>query len=171
MTQLFNLDDIKLIKIESVTEPPFFYLQQFYEFEFSPITHSDTNEQGLYDHQALETTWHHHYDAYLFYLKKLPIGLAIVNLASQIDSNEQTRDIAEFFVMPNYRLHGVGELMATKLFNHYPGTWEVRQLLSAENARKFWLSVINKYTKGNYQEIKCNNEAWNGYLIKFSSAD
>jgi predicted acetyltransferase len=165
-----SLSDIKLTQIKSVDEPPFFYLLQFYEFEFSPITNCDTDENGLYDYKKLQTTWHHNYDAYLFYLDKLPIGLAVVNLSSKLDNSPNTRDIAEFFVMPNYRSYGIGELMATQLFDKYPGQWEVRQLHKAGKARKFWLQVINKYTKGNYTELECNNQLWHGYVQRFLSS-
>ncbi len=164
-----NLNDLKIIPTPDVESPPFFYLQQFYEFEFSCLTNSDTDYNGLYDYKALQASWNnHHYHAYLAYLNQLPVGFAVVNLNSQIDNNPNTRDIAEFFIMPKYRRAGIGKNVAIEIFNRYPGNWEVRQLPIAATARLFWIQTINNYTKGNYTEILMNDPKWNGYVQKFT---
>lgn len=168
MNKTVSLSELKLVQTKKVEDPPFIFLQQFYEFEFSPITLSDTDENGLYDYKKLQASWHHNYNAYLFYLNKLPIGLAVINLASQIDNDQDTRDVAEFFVMPNYRHHGIGEIMAIEIFNRYPGKWEVRQLYQAKKARQFWLKIVDGYTAGKFTELEYNDHVWHGYLQKFT---
>ncbi|HSW70864.1 MAG TPA: GNAT family N-acetyltransferase [Gammaproteobacteria bacterium] len=166
--KIIKSSNLNLVLTNAIESPPFLYLQQFYEFEFSPITLYDTNEMGFYDHQKLRLTWHQHYHAYLFYLSHLPIGFAVINLASQINYDQNTRDVAEFFVMPNYRNRGVGESMAFKLLDQYPGNWEIRQLFNATKARQFWLKVINNYTSGNFSE-ESEDHRWHGYLQKFTT--
>ena len=53
-----------------------------------------------------------------------------------------TKDIAEFFIMPNFRNKNFGEKLAHQIFDQYVGKWEVRQLIEAVQARKFWLKTI-----------------------------
>lgn len=162
---------LELIKNTDVETPPFFYLQQFYEFEFSSITNSEINDQGLFDYKALQSSWNNgKYEPYLFKMnKKLPVGFAIVNLNSQIDGDANTRDIAEFFIMPNHRKKGVGKMMATQIFNLYKTKWEVRQLFNAENSRVFWLNVIKQYTNNNFNEKSITNHSLPMYVQQFAS--
>lgn len=146
---------IKILRVNDVNSGPFFHLQQLYEFEFSPITGNEVHENGLYDHLSLQKSWNNHnYHAYLFIDGKKPVGFCVVNLNSQISSDENTKDIAEFFIMPNLRGKQIGEKLAYKIFDFYRGTWEVRQLCKAVLARKFWLKTIASYTDGKFEEKK-----------------
>lgn len=146
------MDDcsIEIIRVKDVNSGPFFHLQQLYEFEFSPITKNEVDENGLYDHKTLQKSWNNHnYHAYLFLDGKKPVGFCVVNLNSQINFDHNTKDIAEFFIMPNLRGKNIGEKLAHQIFDLYKGKWEVRQLFEAVLARKFWIRTIKNYTKAN----------------------
>lgn len=161
------IDSLRVEKTNAVDSAPFINLQGYYEAEFSFITQNDVDELGQFDLKSLQKSWNNYnYDAYLLYSKSTPIGLCVVNLSSQISFGENTKDIAEFYILPKYRNKGAGLWFAHTLFNLYPGQWEIRQLKNAEQARKFWLKTIESYTK-QYKESFIDDQIWHGYLQEF----
>jgi len=68
-------------------------------------------------------------------------------------AGEGTRDISEFFVLRRHRRRGVGTEVARRVFDRYPGKWEVTQLTRNVDAQAFWRRVIGDYTGGRYDEL------------------
>lgn len=160
----------EIIAINNLESGPFFHLQQLYEFEFSSITKNEIDENGLYDYKSLQSSWNNkNYDAFLFVYNKRPVGFCVVNLNSQFNQDSETKDIAEFFIMPNVRNKKFGEQLAHQIFNRYIGKWEVRQLLDAVLARKFWHKTIKNYTKCKIEENVEKTEFGNYYVQRFSN--
>ena len=159
-------DLITIKKINSHLDKVFQNLQQSYE-KFSSITGYKTNEQGLFDQDFLISTWSEHgYDIYLFEVNSLTAGFAVINLSSMINHDKDTRDIAEFFIIPELRNQDFGTKFAQEIFIKYPGKWEVRQLAVLHKARKFWLKAIKATNPEDFQE-EINNPNWEGYLQSF----
>ena len=46
----------------------------------------------------------------------------------------------------------VGTEVARRVFDRYPGKWEVTQLTRNVDAQAFWRRVIGAYTGGRYEE-------------------
>lgn len=137
------LQELKLVQNNDRRAAPFVHLQQLYEFEFSAFTKYKIDKFGLYDQQKLCEHWSEHgVDIYLAYRNNLPIGFAVVNLSSLISGDLNTRDVAEFFVMPEERMNQVGKWLACEIFSKYVGNWEVRQLKGLESAHSFWLRPL-----------------------------
>src|SRR5213594_868785 len=67
-------------------------------------------------------------------------------------AGEGTRDISEFFIVRRHRRRGVGTEVARRVFDRYPGKWEVTQLTRNVYAQAFWRRVIGAYTGGRYEE-------------------
>lgn len=59
------------------------------------------------------------------------------------------------------RKNKFGYRLATAIFDLYPGTWQVRQIEGAENAKAFWRKTIDKYTKTKFDEVIVNDPDWN----------
>lgn len=150
--------NLKIEKVKDINDRTFKNLQQLYEFEFSIITKTETNEYAEYDQQMLKSAWSKNgFDIYILKLKNNPIGFAVININSMIDGNINTRDIAEFFVLPLHRNKNYGKYLAHKIFDIYEGRWEVRQLSTAQKAHQFWLKTIREYTNNNFIEEKTHN--------------
>ena len=110
------LAQLRLEKNNDRAAAPFVHLQQLYEFEFSPITKYEINEAGLYQQESLCEHWSKHgVDIYVAFKNKTPIGFAVVNLSSMISDDTDTRDIAEFFIMPSERANQIGKWMAYEI--------------------------------------------------------
>ena len=161
---------VSIKKVIDITTAPFCHLQQLYECEFSVVTQSEVNDEGLYCQQALIDTWSTAgFDVYLFYYGRLPVGFCVVNLSSMISNDHLVRDMAEFFILPLYRRHGLGRYCAQEVFNCYLGPWEVRQLGQLHSARNFWCSVIGNHTRGDFRHAHINTPQWTGYIQYFTS--
>ena len=76
-------------------------------------------------------------------------------LIQQKDQNgEAIYDVGEFFILRKIRGKGVGKTVAHRIFDQYPGQWEVRQLVQNKPAQHFWRAVISQYGDGRYQESR-----------------
>ena len=58
---------------------------------------------------------------------------------------------AEYLVIPKYRRNKIGKKVAFKIFDKYPGNWEVKPSYNSEKAYLFWKKTIEEYTKNNYK--------------------
>ena len=75
-------------------------------------------------------------------------GFVLVNKEGSTPDVEW--DMGEFFVIAKFQGKGVGRYAALKTFDRFPGTWEVRQMVSNQPAIDFWRRVIESYTHGHF---------------------
>jgi predicted acetyltransferase len=144
------------------------HLGQFYAYDFSEITGTDLPESGRFASLTLEDLDDPGYVAYLVRVDGSPAGFAIVHRGSFFErSDADLTDMDEFFVMRKYRRSGVGAEVAKRLFDLYPGRWEVREVALNVAAQAFWRRVIGEYTGGAYHERIVENERWNGPVQSF----
>lgn len=74
-------------------------------------------------------------------------------------------NIAEFFVMRKYRQKGVGKAAAEKIFDQFPGGWEISQWSNNLPAQKFWQKVVAGYTDGNYNTFTAEGKNEAGFTF------
>src|SRR5215472_3922850 len=67
-------------------------------------------------------------------------------------AGDGTRDISEFFILRRHRRQGIGAEVARRMFDAFPGKWEVTQLTRNVEAQTFWRRIIGEYTRGRYVE-------------------
>jgi predicted acetyltransferase len=65
-----------------------------------------------------------------------------------------THDVAEFFVLRQYRRLGVGRRAAHLLWKHLPGNWTVRVSQGNRGALDFWRHAVARATNGTATEIE-----------------
>ena len=113
-----------------------------------------------YDVSAL---WRNGYDVYLAKVLDELAGFAIVG------SIEGAHDVHEFFVARSFRRSGVGERMATQLWEERPGEWLVRVLEANTGAVHFWRTAITKYSGGSHTEEDRNVKGRPWRFFKFTA--
>jgi predicted acetyltransferase len=132
------------------------HLYQFYMYEFSRITGWGPNLAGLFGEDDLDGCWTRpHIHPFLVAVDENWSGFALVTTMehSHLTHTANAVDMSEFFIMGYQQKKGVGEYVATQLFDMFPGKWEVYQLTQNVNAQAFWRKVIGRYTNGQYQEF------------------
>lgn len=126
-------------------------LLEKYDYEFSQWDGRDVNALGLYGYDYLDNYWTED-KRYAFFIEvdgKLA-GFAMVNNYHEVDEPTDYT-MAEFFVMFKYRRRGVGQAAAYALFDRFKGRWQLMRHPKNLEAVRFWDSVVDGYTKGNYR--------------------
>lgn len=145
-------------------------LMQLYLYEIFTIAGWDIGTDGIYgSSQRTESFWTggKHRSFFITVGGKLA-GFVIVGEQSHF-GGPGTRQISEFFVLRGYRRRGVGARAATRVFDMFPGRWEVIQLTRNVEAQAFWRAVIGRYTGGRFEDIEQPEHEWAGRLQFFES--
>lgn len=74
-------------------------------------------------------------------------------------------NIAEFFVMKKYRHKRVGKTAAVKIFDMFPGGWEISVWQDNLPALNFWEKVAAEYTNGKYSTFTAKEKNVAGYTF------
>ena len=161
---------IQLWRAGQVDRERFLRLYELYSYDFSEIYQLDVDELGSYGHKDLIGCWSEQ-DRYpiLFRVDEMLGGFAIVDHRSYLTGDSNTWDMAEFFVLRKYRRLGVGSFVAMRLFDMFPGRWEVRQAAKNLGAQAFWRCVISEYTNQAFSEVVLHDERWQGPVQYFAS--
>jgi predicted acetyltransferase len=143
---------------------------QYYVYDMTEIVDLELGGDGRFVVPALDAWWtdarrHPHF----IQLDGKVVGFALVQQGSRITGDDQTWNVAEFFVMRKYRRGGVGGAAAVRVFDAYRGTWEVRELASNHGGIAFWRRVIGIYTKGNFREEILDDARWRGPVQSFQN--
>jgi predicted acetyltransferase len=161
-----------LVRVAAAELPVLRRVFEFYLYDFSESLGLRVRDDGGF---VNDEKWEHelarpNVDRWLVRVGQAWAGLAIVAHESWLDGQAGVHDVDEFFVMRWYRRHGVGRQVATRLFETYPGPWEVRVLESNHSAAAFWRSVIAGYTSGRFAETPVDSPRWKGPVFSFSSS-
>ncbi len=144
-------------------------LMELYAYDFTDYDGADVDEHGLYGYHRLD-----HYrteegrSPFLIRVSGKWAGLALVQEVTLPDGRP-AHSIAEFFIMRKYRQRGVGRIVAQRLFDMFPGAWEIGQLASNVPAQAFWRAVIADYAGGRFEEVQ--RPDWDGPMQVFDTVD
>jgi predicted acetyltransferase len=86
------------------------------------------------------------------FVVRVDTHLAGFALVKQIAAQPATFDMGEFFIARQHRRKGVGQRVATAMFDRFPGHWQVREMLTNKAAQAFWRRVIADYTAGAFTD-------------------
>jgi len=81
-------------------------------------------------------------------------GFVLATRGSPVTEDPGTFDVAEFFVIRQYRRSGVGRRAAQLLWSHLPGKWTVRVSKGNPSALGFWRRTIAHVTSGGVAEFE-----------------
>jgi len=84
-------------------------------------------------------------------------GFILVTRGSPVTSDPDVLDVAEFFVVRQYRRAGVGRQAASLLWARLPGKWIVRVLETNRGALAFWRDTVATFTGGSFAESRLHH--------------
>jgi len=126
-------------------------LFEHYLHDMSEWFEIDTQADGSYTYDTA-LIWKDGYDAYLAKVGDSITGFALVGPADEWWGDIGGYDVHEFFVLRRFRRSGIGQRMATLLWNERPGAWLVRVLEANAPAVNFWRATVASYSRGSYEE-------------------
>ena len=144
----------------------FMQMIELYKYDFSEFSGDDINEYGYFGYPHIDDYWNEE-GRFPFFIRvdgKLA-GLVLVRSCSEHQVLSDPHNIAEFFVMKKYRRKGVGKEAAIKIFELFPGGWEVSQWENNLPAQEFWKQVICEYTGGKYETFTALEKGEVGFIF------
>ena len=163
---------IEVVKATEQQKSVLCNLMELYQYDLSEIEAKDVDACGLFGYRYLDYYWTEP-ERHPFIVKvneKLG-GFVLVNQHTYLHQDNHAMSIAEFFILKKYRSQGIGEQVATHIFNQFPGSWEVRQTALNLGAQAFWGKVISQYTNGAFNEVFLNDRRWHGPIKTFDNSD
>jgi predicted acetyltransferase len=168
--------DIQIVPVELDQKSILRQLLELYLYDFSEYDDAELDEHGRYGYEYLDHYWIEE-GRHPFFIRvaadggggKLA-GFVLVNSHSFVLEDPEAKSIAEFFVMRKYRRRGIGQYVATQVFDRFPGKWEVDQHEGNRPSYLFWETVIDAYTGRQYNKEELANEHLVGQAITFDNS-
>lgn len=146
-------------------------LIELYEYDFSEFNDRDVNPFGRYGYKYLDHYWTDEgRHPYFVIVNEQYAGFVLINSYCYLQSSADAKAVAEFFIMRKYRGKGIGKAVAIRIFDRFPGEWEVLQHGNNEPSKVFWSKVISEYTNGEYSLLDVETESWKGQGFVFNNA-
>ncbi|MFE2377623.1 GNAT family N-acetyltransferase [Streptomyces sp. NPDC059398] len=123
-------------------------LLQLYLYDFSEFRPAELSAQGTYEYRYFD-----HYftgsadrEAYLITAADRLAGFALAR--RDVEGDEGTWNISEFFVVRRHRRRGVAREAARLLFQRHPGPWTLSYLSANAPAASLWPAVADAVSPG-----------------------
>ena len=107
--------------------------------------------------------------AFVISLNDRVAGFVLATRCSPIANDPEDLDVAEFFVLRQYRRRDVGRQAAILLWNRIPGKWTVRVSEGNSGGIAFWREVVSDFTKGAATELQRAGVPNNWRVFSFQS--
>jgi predicted acetyltransferase len=103
-------------------------LMELYAYDFNEFDQCDVSAHGLFGYDRLDRYWTEggRYP-FLVSVDDKPAGLVRVRTMDE-SKTDSIRSIAEFFILRKYRRQGIGKEVAHRIFDRFPGQWNVAQV-------------------------------------------
>lgn len=149
------------VEIEKILEKDksiLWNLLQFALYDGSFYTDNKINDKGVFEYKWFENYFtDNDRSAYFIKLDDNIVGFAMVNSNLKVKHDCDSRSIAEFLILPQYRKKHIGKMAAYKIFDTINGEWEVEPMNNNYGAYQFWEKIIKEYSGNNYKVYKVNN--------------
>ncbi|MEN9934978.1 MAG: hypothetical protein RLZZ387_1557 [Chloroflexota bacterium] len=161
---------IELLDASHADQPTLTNLLQLYLYDLRDFGGPPPDAQGRFAPPSLDPYWSApNHRAFLIRSGGELAGFALICRCSRLHTAFDGHVVAEFFVMRGCRRRGVGSAAAMRLFNMFPGRWEIATPVVNIPATAFWRSVSQRYTGGAYDEVWAQQDGWRGTIESFTA--
>jgi len=165
------MQNIKIVEVSLDEKSILSQLIELYEYDFSEYNDRDVNSFGRYGYKYLDHYWtDENRHPFFIIVNEQYAGFVLINDYCYLQSSEKAKSVAEFFIMRKYRRKGIGKVVATLIFDRFPGNWEVLQHGNNDPSKVFWSEVIPEYTQGEFELLDVETEEWKGQGFVFNNA-
>lgn len=130
-------------------------LLELYIHDLSDVfTHLEIGAEGRFGYPKLPLYFSEPDRRFAYLIRQGPhtAGFALVTRGSPVVTTPDVHDVAEFFVLKQYRRAGLGRRAATLLWQQFPGNWTVRVSEGNPAALAFWRRAVTEFTQGSATE-------------------
>ena len=137
---------MEVISAAPEQEPVLANLLELYTHDFSEFVDVKLGADGRFGYQHLPLYWADG-KRYPFLIRAdgRLAGFVFVRRGSDISSDPDVWDMTEFFIVRNFRRLGLGATVAFRIWEKFPGRWEVRVMDRHHHAKAFWAHAISRF--------------------------
>lgn len=161
---------VEVVPAAREQEPVIENLLDLYAHDFSEFHAIELRSDGRFGYKNLSLYWRDpHRHPFLVRVDGRLAGFVLMKAAVPDSGKETVRDMAEFFVARGFRRQGVGTAVARKLWECFPGRWEIRVMEANTAAHYFWQKAIAEFTGVEIDSVRTEKgrQAWR--LFSFDS--
>jgi predicted acetyltransferase len=145
------------------------YMHDFSEFAEIGTLHGEAASDGRFAHHPLDVCWREDgWFPLIIRADRHLAGFALVSPWSALD-RPLDQSVAEFFVLRKYRRAQVGLRAAKRIFERFPGRWEVPVAFYNQPALAFWRKTVPASIGREAEEFAGDGERWNGPVLCFDT--
>lgn len=162
--------DVEIIPALPEQEPILANLLELYAHDFSEFLDLRLGADGRYGYDRLPLYWTDS-NRYPFLIRAdgQLAGFAFVRRGSEISSDADVWDMAEFFIVRGFRRLGLGVKAAHEIWRRFPGNWEVRVIDRNLRAKKFWARAINEFLGKTIEPVLLDKDGKGSTVFSFES--
>jgi predicted acetyltransferase len=137
---------VELIAATQTDDAVLANLLELYVHDFSEFLNVEIGDDGRFNYPIRPYWTEPNHYAFLAKVDGKLAGFALVRQTTGRLTSDLVWDMAEFFVLRNYRRHGVGRQLAHEVWGRFQGNWQIRVLHTNLPAQKFWASAVSSFT-------------------------
>jgi len=162
--------NVEVIAASIEQEPIVAHLLELYAHDFSEFMDLKLGSDGRFGYEPLPLYWtESHRHPFLISVNGHLAGFVFVRKGSQISSDENVWDMAEFFIVRGYRRLGIGTAVAHNIWRKFPGKWEVRVIDRNRKAKEFWGDAIGRFTGETISSTPFEKDGEGWHVFSFES--
>lgn len=176
------MTDLTLVRVGDANLAVLDRLMQFYLYDFSEVLCGEPEarlrEDGRFEpgldikRYAAGEARGVRYEGWLARAGGQWAGFALIS--DRVDAAHHAgpgHNVDEFFVMRCFRRQGIGAALARRVFDAYPGYWQITQLGPNRGAVAFWQRTVEAYTGGRFRSFETQEHGMPLHWQTFDSGE
>jgi len=154
---------VEVIPASPEQQPVLANLLELYSHDFSEFVDLKLGADGRFGYNHLPLYWaDSNRHPFLIKVGGHLAGFVFVRRGSELSSDPDVWDMAEFFIVRGFRRLGLGTMIALQIWDRFPGKWEVRVIDRHRRAKAFWEQAISTFLGKTAESIlfEKGGEAW-----------
>lgn len=137
------------------------------------FSHVKLGDDGRYGYPELNSYLTRGDDrrAFLFRCDRAVAGFALVRRGSPASDDPNVLDVAEFFVLRQFRARGIGRAAAALIWQCVPGSWTIRASQRNAAAVSFWRGAVSQFAGERAKEFDRASGLSSWTVFSFDNSD
>jgi predicted acetyltransferase len=162
--------NIEIIPASPRQKPILANLLELYMYDFGEFVDLEIGTDGRFGYGDLDIYWtepaRH---PLLVYVDARLAGFALIDGLPRGAPAVAVWDVAEFFILRRYRRAGIGTEVAHRVWKRFPGSWQVRVMVSNRPAYRFWHHAIQSFAGREIAATRVMQGGRDRHLFSFES--
>ena len=135
------MDEFRIERVPASEKAVFIRYFQFYLYEHAEFTGKKPTD-GMFSYPWFDLYWQQQNTRWPFWMRVAGdiVALALI----RFDEEDGCYELAEFFVVNQYRGQGLGDRFAKDIILRFNGRWKLNQVKRNERAVAFWRRVLGE---------------------------